>query len=178
MLCPSCRSATLGFAELEGGLACQSCNECAGALVELSIYGRWVAQHDPAHAQPSPSAAFEAADSKRALCCPTCQRIMSKFKVAADAAHGLDFCFPCEKVWLDSGEWGYLGSLGLHTRIRSISTEPWQRRLREEASSKQRLALLKQAMGEDVFARVEDFRNWLAQQPRRDEILRYLSTAD
>jgi len=178
VLCPSCQSGTLIPSELDDGLACRSCDDCAGALVELSTYDRWIAQRNPASAQPSPTEAFEAGDSKRVLCCPTCQRIMVKFKVAADAAHGLDFCFHCEKVWLDAGEWGYLGSLGLHTRIRSISTEPWQRRIREETSSRQRLALLKQAMGEDVFATVEEFRAWLAKQPKRGDILRYLGTAD
>lgn len=178
MLCPSCRSRTLAPSELEDGLACLGCEQCGGALVELSIYGRWVAQRDAAVALPSDTDAFEATESKQALCCPTCQRIMVKFKVAADAAHGLDFCFHCEKVWLDAGEWRYLGGLGLQTRLRSVCTEPWQRRIREETSARQRTALLKQALGEDVFATAEAFRAWLVQQPKKADILRYLGSEE
>lgn len=42
-------------------------------------------------------------------------------------------CFHCEEVWLDAGEWQYLKAQGLHTRITLISTDPYQRRLREQA---------------------------------------------
>lgn len=179
MRCPSCHAGVLQPSELDGRLACRACNQCAGAPVELSTYGRWITErHGATAAPPAQAEAFEVADTRQALCCPACQRLMVKFKVMADTAHGLHFCFHCEKVWLDAGEWNYLGGLGPQTRIRSVSTEPWQRRIREEHGARQRLALLKQAMGEDAFGRAEKFRAWLRQQPARADILRYLNAED
>lgn len=103
---------------------------------------------------------------------------MVKFKVAADAAHSLDYCFSCGEVWFDAGEWDYLKSRGLHTRVRSISTDPWQRRIREENAARARAEGFKQAIGEESFPVVENFRQWLSAHPGRENILRYLNTAE
>lgn len=178
MQCPSCEAGTLVPESLEPGLVGQTCQKCAGTLLLLGSHADWAKSNAAQPGETSPTPVFEATDSKRVLRCPKCQRIMLKFKVAADAAHSLDFCFGCESVWLDPGEWAYLKTQGLHTRIRSISTDPWQRRVREEAESRLRAENFKQAIGQEAFPVVERFRLWLAEHPHREEILRYLSASE
>ena len=176
MKCPSCTTADLHPQRLESGLSGYSCGGCSGVLLSVGPYVDWVA------AQPSSPDEFEAftaaaRDSKRALLCPKCSRIMVKFRVSSDSDHGLDFCFGCEEVWLDGGEWDYLKGKGLHTKITTISTAVWQRRLREEWTSAARLERFKQTIGSEAFPEVERFRVWLERQPERSEILRYLTQA-
>ena len=178
MQCPSCRSGVLKPAHVEHGPACDTCDECAGELLDMAAYGDWLSSDEAASEQPPTPEEFEVADSKRALCCPQCQRIMVKFKVASDASHSIDFCLSCSLVWLDSGEWEYLKSKGLHTRIRSISTDSWQRKIREQIGARMRIENFKQSIGEEAFPVTEKFRLWLAEQPNRAEILRYLNVVE
>lgn len=178
MQCPTCKTEDLVLEQLEAGLSGQVCPQCAGAALALPAYSDWLAKRGSDSEVASAAPDFEVADSKRALCCPQCQRIMVKFKVAADAAHSLDYCFSCGEVWFDAGEWDYLKSRGLHTRVRSISTDPWQRRIREENAARVRAEGFKQAIGEEAFPVVENFRQWLSAHPGREDILRYLNTAE
>lgn len=78
----------------------------------------------------------DADDTTRAMICPKCQRIMLKFKFAADIDHGIDVSTRCEEVWLDEGEWHYLRVTHIHGDLPKIFTEPWQRRLREQRGRK------------------------------------------
>jgi Zn-finger nucleic acid-binding protein len=175
MKCACCDNSELSLSSLEPDLACLGCGSCGGSLLALSSYLDWSTRQPPR--VPPPAGGFEpsAADSKQALHCPKCSRLMLKYKVTADHAHGLDYCFGCEEVWLDGGEWLWLKAKGLDTQVTAISTDSWQRRLREEASAKIRDDKLRHALGEDVFAEAERVRKWLHQQPRRDEIRRYLN---
>lgn len=178
MLCPSCKTTTLAPDILENSAPCDTCPQCSGVLLSLASHTDELVIEEATLDAPIERHASEIADSKRALCCPQCQRIMVKFKVTADAAHSLDFCFGCAKVWLDSGEWTYLKSLGLHRRIRSITTDSWQRRLREEAGLKLRIENFRLSVGQEAFSVVEEFRLWLSAQPKRDEILLHLSAIE
>ena len=178
MLCPSCKTIALAPDILENSVPCDTCPQCSGVLLSLVSQTDEVVTQEAGSDVSIENQESEIADSKRALCCPQCQRIMVKFKVTADAAHSLDFCFGCAKVWLDSGEWTYLKSLGLHRRIRSITTDSWQRRLREEAGLKLRIEKFRLSVGQEAFSVVEEFRLWLSAQPKRDEILLHLSVID
>lgn len=177
MRCSSCKTGTLLPTRIDDGTgpAGYQCNHCQGALLSLAPYLDW-ARGQASMAEPSAPAAFdgESVDSKAALPCPKCSRIMLRFNVLADKAHGLDYCFHCEEVWLDHGEWQYLKSQGLHTRINSIATEPYQRRLREQALRDAGLQRFRQNLGDAAFAQVQSFAQWLQTQEQADAILRYL----
>ena len=175
MKCCNCHH-ELAPTELEQGLPAYECVSCGGALLSLAPYMAWAKRANPvAESDAPPFEPCEAHDTKRAMACPKCSRLMLRFAVLADRAHGLDFCFHCEEVWLDRGEWAYLQRLGLHTRLRAVSTDAYQRRLRDQAlldAQRQRFA---QAVGDEAFAQAEQFRNWLQAQPAREAILRYVS---
>ena len=177
MRCSSCKTGTLLPTRIDDGTgpAGYQCNHCQGALLSLAPYLDW-ARGQASMAEPSAPAAFdgESVDSKAALAGPNCSRIMLRCNMLADKAHGLDYCFHCEEVWLDHGEWQYLKSQGLHTRINSIATEPYQRRLREQALRDAGLQRFRQNLGDAAFAQVQSFAQWLQTQEQADAILRYL----
>ena len=176
MQCPSCKTDTLTADTLEAGLPCHACTTCSGVLLSLPTYSNWLDRNQNAITNADPATPpFESADSTRALRCPKCQRIMLKFRVAVDCSHTLDFCFTCGEVWLDAGEWGYLKNQGLHAQLRSMTTDTWQRHIREASSARLRREKLIETLGQDAFPVVEEFRQWLEQHPRRDDILRYLN---
>ena len=80
------------------------------------------------------------------MACPKCSRLTLRLAVQ-------DFCFQCEEVWLDRGEWAYLQ----HTRLRAVSTDAYQRRMRDQAlldAQRQRFA---QAVRDEAFARPSNF---------------------
>ncbi len=99
---------------------------------------------------------------------------MLRYNVLADKAHGLDYCFHCEEVWLDAGEWQYLQAKGLHTRINSISTEPYQRRLREQGLQQAAQQRFQALVGDAAFDDIQRFSQWLHTQPHKEIILRHL----
>lgn len=180
MICCGCNTGTLMPVRLDQGAgpAGYQCNACSGALLSLAPYLDWAKTQASASATPISSLEpFEgnAKDSKRALSCPKCSRLMLRFNVLADKAHGLDFCFHCEEVWLDPGEWQYLKSHALHTRITAVSTDPYQRRLREQAARDAAAQRFRGVVGDEGFDEVQRFADWLKQQPAREAILRYLS---
>ena len=172
MQCPSCKMGTLATGRLPDGPEGHVCNACSGALIELASYNAWLnrAGHEN-HAAPSED---EVSDSTTVLRCPACQRLMSRFKIGADTAHCLDFCFHCGLIWLDAGEWAFLQQRDLHTKIRAVTSDAWQRQIREATNTRRREGELAQDLGAETFRTVDDFRRWLDTQPHRAEILRYL----
>ena len=95
MLCCSCNEGTLMPTRIDDGPVCYLCNACGGALLSLAPYLDWAKSK---HAQTVPASETathfegEAKDSKKALSCPKCSRLMLRFNVLADdeALPGLD----------------------------------------------------------------------------------------
>ena len=175
MQCPSCHTGTLLPTRIAtGGPACYQCNHCQGALLSIAPYLDWA--KNAGTSQPQADALdMDSTDTKHALGCPKCSRIMLRYNAMADKAHGLDYCFHCEEVWLDAGEWQYLVNHGLHTRITAISTDPYQRRLREQAQRDAARERFRRSIGDASFDTVEQFRAWLVEQPNKAQILRFLT---
>lgn len=175
MRCSSCGKGALRHGKFEEGLPCYLCSACGGGLMSLSPYVDWMIARRKEPAEPTAEPFDEdVADTRRAIACPKCSRIMVKHRVSADSAHGLDYCFSCEEVWLDRGEWAWLKARGLHLHITSVTTEAWQRRLRDQRQQEAYRERFRGILGEEVFAETERIRCWLAAQPRRDDILHYL----
>ena len=174
VFCPSCGTEVLERSELEQGLFTMGCPQCGGHLINLSSYDGWIKSTEAMAVHAAGDEVFDISNSRHAIHCPKCQRIMVKFRVAADTARSLDFCFACDEVWLDNGEWESLKARKIHTRIRSVSTDAWQHRIREVLSEKSRVEHFRQQLGDEVFQTAEEFNNWLEGQPARAVILRYL----
>ena len=172
MQCPSCKTGTLATGRLPDGPEGHVCNACSGALIELASYNAWL--NRAGHENLATPSEDKVSDSTTVLRCPACQRLMSRFKISADTAHSLDFCFHCGLIWLDAGEWAFLQQRDLHTKIRAVTSDAWQRQIREATNTRRREGELAQDLGAETFRTVDDFRRWLDAQPHRAEILRYL----
>ena len=99
---------------------------------------------------------------------------MTKFRISGDVTNRVDVCVSCDEAWLDQGEWELLESLQLSLKVTSIFSDAWQRHIRQESSESTRRSILVRTIGEAGAKRVEEFRDWLAGNKHRPEIMAYL----
>lgn len=199
MKCPHCQTSDLRPTLIEHTLPAMGCDACHGSLVSLLYYRHWAETRKPAPAEPTqapaatPSApgaipaataapasatpraaAVETTDTTRAVMCPKCARLMTKYKLAGGVSNRVDVCNACDEAWLDGGEWELLEALQLSLSMPAIFTEAWQRRLRRELSEDTRRSILRRLVGEQGAARVEEFRAYLGSSGHKSHILNYL----
>ena len=176
MKCPSCKQVDLRAARIEPDLPAAGCPNCHGALVALLYYRDWAERHanDPLEARDR-LAAEEAHDTVGAMICPKCGRLMTKYKVSGSVANRLDLCLGCDEAWLDHGEWELLKALELSHKMPQVFTEQWQRNIRRQVAEDARRGILRKAIGNAALSQTEEFKRWLKNQPRRNDILVFLS---
>lgn len=175
MKCPKCKTPELRATRIESDLPAAGCPTCHGALLSLLYYRDWSERHqsDPADTL-APTAAIAAADTSGALMCPKCGRLMTKYKISGCAANRLDLCPGCDEAWLDGGEWELLKALELARNMPVVFTEQWQRTIRRQVADDIRRDALRKKVGDEAVARVEEFKNWLDENPRKRDVLVYL----
>lgn len=175
MKCPRCQTPALKPSLIEEYLPAMSCETCAGSLVSLLYYRHWAETQKPSTPDAPPTTAtVETTDTAKALTCPKCSRIMTKYKMTGSVANRLDVCGLCDEAWLDRGEWELLEALQLSHNLPGIFTESWQRRIRHELSEETRRTILKRTIGEAAAQKVEDFRAWLNQLKQKSDVMAYL----
>lgn len=174
MQCPTCRTVELKPTKLDGGLLAHGCAQCAGALVALLYYRDWAERNPQEQEDASEVAAIEASDSQKALSCPKCSKLMSKYQISGTRANRLDLCGTCDEAWLDGGEWELLRALELSQRMPAIFTEAWQRQVRQQASAEARRQRFTRLVGEEAIQRADEVRAWLNDHPQRGELLFYI----
>ncbi|PIQ33662.1 MAG: hypothetical protein CO186_11420 [Zetaproteobacteria bacterium CG_4_9_14_3_um_filter_49_83] len=180
MKCPCCSSDSMKAGRLETGLPGYICQTCSGSLLSLSTYLDWA--HAPGELSSRVSepdnCAINPTDSKQALSCPRCQRLMLKYRISADSDHKLDYCFGCQEVWFDGGEWDFLKSKGLANHVTCISTDVWQRKIRERASEENSRLRFEALMGPEIFSSAKDFKTLIEGHKNRDAILAFISASN
>jgi len=175
MKCPHCQTADLKPTMIEEFLPAMGCSTCHGSLVSLLYYRHWAeTQKVPADQARKPTSAVETVETTRAIMCPKCSRLMTKYKLAGGVTNRVDVCATCDEAWLDGGEWELLEALQLSLKMPAIFTDEWQRRIRHELSEETRRGILTRLVGEEGTKRVEAFRAWLAGNEHKSHILTYL----
>ena len=179
MKCPRCQTPDLQPTMIEDYLPAMGCGTCNGSLMSLLSYRHWAETQKAASAEPAGStdAALEATDTKTAVKCPKCARVMMKYKMTGRIANRLDVCSSCDEAWLDGGEWELLEALQLSRNMPAIFTDAWQSRIRRELTKDTRREILTRKIGEDGTAKVEAFKSWLAKNEHRPDIMAYLYRA-
>ena len=178
MKCPHCQTSDLKPTMIEEYLPAMGCGTCRGSLVSLLYYRHWVeTQKVPANEPQNGVAAVETTDTTTAIRCPKCARLMTKYKLTGSVSNRVDVCATCDEAWLDGGEWELLEALQLSLKMPAIFTDAWQRRIRREVTEDARRSILARLIGEDGTARVEEFRNWLANNEHKSHIMMYLYRA-
>jgi Zn-finger nucleic acid-binding protein len=174
MKCPSCKTADLLPTKIEEYLPGMGCGTCHGTMVSLLYYRHWAETQKPPSDPVTATAAPEATDTKTAITCPKCERVMNKYKLTGAISNRIDVCSTCDEAWLDGGEWELLEALQLSLKIPSILTEGWQRRIRHEITEDTRHSILVRIVGEEAAAKIEEFRAWLAKNKHKSHIMTYL----
>ena len=178
MKCPHCQSADLKPTMIEEYLPSMGCDSCHGSLVSLLYYRHWAETQKPASEETAkPVAAVETTETLKAIMCPKCARLMTKYKLAGGVANRVDVCASCDEAWLDGGEWELLEVLQLSTKMPAIFTEAWQRRIRRQLTEETRRSILTRLIGADGTVKVEEFKAWLAGSEHKSQILTYLYRA-
>ena len=176
MKCPKCKTHELRAARIETDLPAAGCLNCKGALVSLLYYRDWAERHanDPVALAHDHSVAEETHDTSTAIMCPKCGRLMTKYKISGAVSNRLDVCQGCAEAWLDDGEWELLKALELARQMPQIFTDTWQRNIRRQIAEDTRRSILRKTVGDESLKHVEEFKRWLHDQPRRNDILVFL----
>ena len=174
MKCPSCKTGNLMHSHLEDMLPCCTCNQCSGHWLLLTDYLRWKDQAELSSTSSHEDAQIEVQDTKQALVCPVSGVLMLKYRISGQTSHRLDLSPGVNGIWLDKGEWELLKQEGLIDKLNHIFTAPWQRKLRAEQTKDTLSAVYAKQFGEEDYAKLQEVRQWLEQNPKKAYMLAYL----
>jgi len=164
---------------MEQGLSAMGCNECQGVFVSLLYYRDWAERSGIAagieNVQAEEVKVEGAENTHAAMGCPKCSRIMTKYRISSGHDNRLDLCANCDEAWLDRGEWSLLKSLNLGAKMPTVFTEQWQRQVRQQVTEESRRQRFVGMLGEETITEADKVRQWIAKEPKRAEILQYLS---
>lgn len=178
MKCVKCSNNQLQPASLGEGLTCQQCSDCGGSWIVMSDYIQW---HEKNATQANLAVSQEEIsidDSTAVLICPQCNQIMGKFRVSAEVEHKINQCANCGGFWLDKGEWKYLQHFNLHTRINTIFTESWQRKVREETFKRNAEKRYLTKFGVVTYQQAKELKEYLIGNPFKNRVVAYLMNPD
>lgn len=173
--CGCAASSTLFSAiELAEDLQALQCNACAGTALRLEDYQRWRIRSPQPLANDVVALPQDGDTDSRVRACPSCARLMQRYRAGHELDFWIDRCAPCQLVWFDRDEWTALADLGLAGRLRDVLTDAWQRQLRDEEIDRQREASLRARYGDACLDELTRVRDWLNTQPQREELLALL----
>lgn len=175
MDCPSCQGHRLVPTKIEEDLAASGCMQCQGALLSLVSYRNWAENHAEQHrAAPVTDSDIQADNTNKALVCPKCSRLMTKYRIGAGSNNRVDLCSGCDEAWLDAGEWALLKQMEVQDKLPRIFTDEWQRRIRREQAAGYFQGEYAQTFGDD-YPRIKELRTWIDGHPQKEELRRYLN---
>lgn len=162
---------------LEPDLPVYECPKSGGIWIPLTNYLEWK-RHQPRPAQAPEGGGLPAvADdtNRKALVCPESGRLLFRYKVGHGLMFHVDVSPDTGGLWLDRGEWQALKSKGLHTELNLISSSAYQHQIRASEYEAKLDQTFRDRIGAADFAKVAEFKKWLADHPRRRDICNYLS---
>ena len=163
--------------ELSPGLPALGCDTCRGDLLGLDDYRRWLdrfpqealpATDSPAQVDPVDTTATPVRK------CPGCAQLMERLLSGSSTDFRLDRCGPCQRLWMDAGEWDALVAGDASRHLLELLSDGGQRRLREAAAHQRREAELRARHGDATVDELLRLRAWLADQPNADILLSLL----
>ena len=178
MNCPKCKTHSLMPTRLEEGLPAMGCKQCGGKLLSLLYYRDW-AQRSTAQLSDEPVSLekLEESDTKTAMACSKCSRLMSKYRILADSSNRLDICGNCDEAWIDQEEWAFLKSNELAKDLSKIFTDQWQGKVRIEELANIAFDRLVDQIGKEDALKAQTFLDWLSGRQDKATIIQYLGRA-
>ena len=176
MKCPKCKSVDLAPTRLEPDLPAMGCQSCQGSLISLLYYRDWAERsREPLEIDEAMLAVAEESDSRVAMTCPKCARLMTKYRIDGKQENRLDLCASCDEAWIDNGEWPLLKSLQLARDLPTVFTDAWQKRIRKATTDQQKFQRLEKVVGADAAERAREVKRWLQDHQDKALIVRYIS---
>lgn len=165
---------TLEKITLEDGLLVYRCPDSGGLYIRSEDFWRWRHQQQVGSDGAPPTEEYPVSEyDDEVKVCPETGTLMVRYRVG----HGV----PCRidrsitgGVWLDAGEWEALRREGLHRQLNLIFTSPWQKAVRDAELEAQNEARLCSRLGDDLFARIQAFREEIWSHPSSAEAIAYL----
>lgn len=176
MKCPACNSRTTMPTTLACGLQALECEACGGQWVKSFEYWRWREQQgDAAPSEASLENVPETgADSARAMMCPECSNLLSRYQVGHGVSFYVDRCGRCGGMWFDKNEWDVLVAHGLQTNAHFIASAPWQADIVKASQEEAREKTLEEKLGAERYAALVAVKEWLDGHPHRSTVLAFL----
>jgi Zn-finger nucleic acid-binding protein len=177
--CPACKRSVLQRATLEQDLAALRCPSCEGVWIDSNEYLSWLKTRGPASVKESADEPLgPILDTQDLKLCPSCKRILARFRVVPDIEFYVERCKQCNGVWLDRDEWKLLVSRRLYDKVNQFFTQPWQSRIREEEVRQKLNKLYLEKFGPEDYARIQDTWEWLKNHPQQSMLLAFLQSED
>ena len=175
MYCPTCKDTILKPTKIEQGLPVKGCVKCGGILISLLHYRDW-REHGYFGGMEEPELSSDdiIEDSKDALTCPICNRLMTKYRISSETSNRLDLCSNCDEAWLDIDEWTLLKTLELTDQLPKVFTDAWQYKLRTEVKEREHRKHYLELLGEEDLLEAERIRDWIAAHEKRIAILKII----
>jgi Zn-finger nucleic acid-binding protein len=175
MKCPVCRKIALEHEEIDVGLNADVCTECRGRWISMQNYESWIESRGAGAPEiHGDEEDMNIPEFELARLCPKCSRILVKFKVGRSIAFKIDRCSNCAGVWLDADEWETLRRRNLHDDLTQIFTDHWQEEVSREETRKTLKGIYRSKFGEDDYKKISEFKSWMDNEDKRNEILSYL----
>jgi Zn-finger nucleic acid-binding protein len=175
MQCPKCRTVNLAPTKIDHGLSAMGCSQCGGSFLSLLYYRDWIENYMPLDHPPEDCKVAQDSDTKTALTCPKCSKLMTKFHVSGDTENRIDLCTSCDEAWLDKGEWHLLQSLKLADKLPKVLTDQWQLKIKQDKAESMRVARLKNVIGEEDTVKSVELKNWLKDHPHKKTIVHFIN---
>jgi Zn-finger nucleic acid-binding protein len=179
MKCLLCENILLERTEIDDNLHAFTCKECGGIWIQAKAYWKWLKSLDhPLPEKPeSETAKLTVEERPQMKICIDCGHFLTRRKVGHGISFHIDRCQCCGGIWLDHNEWEILKSRNLHDDIHFIFGQEWQEDLQKEEREERYQQEVKSIIGDDVFAKVADFKDFLEKSPTKNIIMAYLQNA-
>ena len=161
---------------LDENLTAYQCPDTEGIFLPVQSYVKWLSKQPerlPHLAANEESQEELTQDTAQVRICPESGQLMQRFRVG----HGFSFYLdrsPSGSIWLDKGEWDALKSRNFHDELHLIFTAPWQAKIREQKREKGEESILKDRLGEDLYAQLNELKSKLTHHEYRELALSYL----
>ena len=177
MRCPKCRNVDLKPTKIEESLPAMGCPTCEGSFLSLLYYRDWAERRVAVETTADDRAEVtEDVDTRTALSCPKCAKIMTKFSVSGAVTNRIDLCGSCDEAWLDGGEWRLLKSLELAHKLPNVFTDQWQRQIRSEKMEALKVDRLRKVVGDSDADKAVEIKNWLKDHKSKATIVQFIGS--
>lgn len=182
MDCPNCHTPKLKQKEIEPGLNSYFCSSCEGLWLRGEDYFAWNDETSKKYNPPTnvedTNVSLPVIDSKSAKLCPSCQRILTKYKAHSELGFYLEHCNTCRSMWFDRNEWENMKQKNLEHQVHLIATKKWQKDINLAATKAHFETKYIEQFGEENYQKLCEIRSLLKDHPAGKNMLSFLSDDD